>query len=249
MSLDVSLPLPEHPPQKFVDPDWTATRERRASVALDRLDTLWINTGTLCNITCQNCYIESSPSNDRLAYITASEAAAYFDEIQSGGLGTREIGFTGGEPFMNPDLLAMLEDALARGFEVLVLTNAMQPMQRPKIKRGLLALKERFGRRLTLRVSLDHYTQALHEAERGKRTWPRTLAGLDWLAAERVPCRHRRAHLLARERGGHARGLRRAHRRARLARGPRRIRPSSCCCRRWTASAMCPRSPRAAGRS
>ncbi len=183
MSLDVSLPLPEHPPQKFEHPDWTATRERRASVALDRLDTLWINTGTLCNITCQNCYIESSPSNDRLVYITAAEAAAYLDEIEAGDLGTREIGFTGGEPFMNPELVAMLEDALGRGFETLVLTNAMQPMQRPKVKRGLLALEERFGARLTLRVSLDHYTKALHEAERGQRTWPRTIAGLDWLAA------------------------------------------------------------------
>jgi sulfatase maturation enzyme AslB (radical SAM superfamily) len=181
LSLDVSLPLPERPPQKFEHPDWTATRERRASVALDRLETLWINTGTLCNITCQNCYIESSPSNDRLLYITAAEAASYFDEIEAEGLGTREIGFTGGEPFMNPELLAMLEDALARGFEVLVLTNAMQPMQRPKVKRGLLDLNARFGRRLTLRVSVDHYTQALHETERGKRTWPRTLAGLDWL--------------------------------------------------------------------
>src|SRR6267142_1535623 len=97
LGLDATQLLPERPPQKFENPDWTATRERRASVALRRLETLWINTGTLCNITCQNCYIESSPSNDRLAYITAAEAAAYFDEIQAGGLGTREIGFTGGE--------------------------------------------------------------------------------------------------------------------------------------------------------
>ena len=67
-----------------------------------------------------------------------------------------------------------------------MLTNAMQPMQRPKVKRGLLDLNERFGARLTLRVSLDHYTQALHEAERGARTWARTIAGLDWLAAERL---------------------------------------------------------------
>jgi sulfatase maturation enzyme AslB (radical SAM superfamily) len=182
LSLELSLPLPEHAPQKFEHPDWTATRERRASVTLDRLETLWINTGTLCNITCQNCYIESSPSNDRLAYIKAAEAAAYFDEIESDGLGTREIGFTGGEPFMNPELLPMLEDALSRGFEALVLTNAMQPMLRPRTKRGLLALKERFGRHLTLRVSLDHYTQALHEAERGPRTWAGTVAGLDWLS-------------------------------------------------------------------
>src|SRR6185503_12236770 len=108
----------------------------------------------------------------------AAEVAAYFDEIEAGGLGTREIGFTGGEPFMNPQLLAMVEDALQRGFEVLVLSNAMQ---RPKAKRGLLDLGKRFGARLTIRVSLDHYTKALHEAERGARTWERTLAGLDWL--------------------------------------------------------------------
>src|SRR6478672_8282110 len=155
--------LAERAPEKFSDPDWTATREKRATVALERLETLWINTGTLCNITCRNCYIESSPSNDRLVYITAAEAAAYFDEIEALGLGTREIGFTGGEPFMNPHLVAMVGDALNRGFEVLLLTNAMQPMQRPKVKRGLLELKERFGRRLTVRVSLDHHGKSLHE--------------------------------------------------------------------------------------
>ena len=222
MSFDAGA-LAERAPEKFVDPDWTATRERRATVALERLETLWINTGTLCNITCRNCYIESSPSNDRLVYITAAEAAAYFDEIEAGGLGTREIGFTGGEPFMNPHLLAMLEDALTRGFEVLVLTNAMQPMQRPKIKRGLLDLKERFGRRLTIRVSLDHYTQALHEAERGRRTWARTIAGLDWLAAERLS----RSPSPAAPAGTRARrttraGYARADRRARLAGRPGR---------------------------
>jgi hypothetical protein len=168
-------------PQKFVDPDWTATHERRATVSLARLETLWINTGTQCNITCQNCYIESSPTNDRLAYVTAAEAAALYDEIAANDLGTQEIAFTGGEPFMNPQLLAMLEDALARGFTTLVLTNAMQPMQRPKVERGLIALKERFGDKLKLRVSLDHYTKVLHETERGPNTWARTIAGLDWL--------------------------------------------------------------------
>ena len=181
VSLDVSF-QPEQAPQKFEHPDWTATRERRATVALERLETLWINTGTLCNITCQNCYIESTPTNDRLAYITRAEAAAYYDEIALQGLSTREIGFTGGEPFMNPQILGLIEDALVRGFETLVLTNAMQPMQRPRIKRGLIELKERFGARLTLRVSLDHHGRALHEAERGPRTWAKALAGLDWLA-------------------------------------------------------------------
>jgi sulfatase maturation enzyme AslB (radical SAM superfamily) len=182
VSLDASLP-PSQALQKFEHPDWTATRERRATVALGRLDTLWINTGTLCNITCQNCYIESSPNNDRLAYITRAEARSFYDEIAAHGMSTREIGFTGGEPFMNPQILGLIEDALARRFEVLVLTNAMQPMQRLRIKSGLLSLNDRFGQRLTLRVSLDHHGQTLHEAERGARTWAKALAGLDWLAA------------------------------------------------------------------
>jgi len=181
VNLDIDC-QPQHTPGKFEHPDWTATRERRASVALDRLETLWINTGTLCNITCQNCYIESSPTNDRLAYITRAEAAAYYDEIAAQRLGTREIGFTGGEPFMNPQMLGLIEDALARDFEVLVLTNAMQPMQRPRVKSGLIELNRRFGTRLTLRVSLDHHGRALHEAERGSRTWSKAIAGVDWLA-------------------------------------------------------------------
>lgn len=167
---------------KFIDPVRTAKGEDRAVVGLERLETLWFNTGTLCNIACLNCYIESSPENDRLAYITAAEVGGFLDEIQRRGMGTREIGFTGGEPFMNPEILQMLADSLGRGFEVLVLTNAMQPLQRPRVKRGLLALKEKHGERLRIRVSLDHYTAELHDAERGPKSFQRTIAGLDWLA-------------------------------------------------------------------
>ncbi len=84
---------------------------------------------------------------------------------------------------MNPDFLDMLEDALQRDLQVLVLTNAMQPMQRPQIKTRLLELNRRFGARLRIRVSLDHFTRELHEAERGPKTFSRTIAGLDWLNA------------------------------------------------------------------
>ena len=68
--------------------------ERRASVPLTRLETLWLNTGTLCNLACATCYIESSPTNDALVYLSASDAARFLDEAQA--MGTREIGFTGG---------------------------------------------------------------------------------------------------------------------------------------------------------
>ncbi|RDD63300.1 radical SAM protein [Ferruginivarius sediminum] len=166
-------------PAKFGDPDVTATGERRASVELRGLKTLWFNTGTLCNLTCVNCYIESSPRNDRLVYLTAGEVAEYLDELDAWPE-TEEIGFTGGEPFMNPDLPAMLEDSLARGYRVLVLTNAMRPMM--KQADALLRIRERYGERLTLRISIDHYDKALHEEERGENTWAKTIDGMKWLA-------------------------------------------------------------------
>jgi hypothetical protein len=169
------------PVAKFSDPDRTAKGEPRATVALTRLDTLWINTGTLCNITCRNCYIESSPSNDRLAYITAAEVQPFLAEAEA--LGAREIGFTGGEPFLNPEFEIMLTDALPRGFEVLVLTNAMAPMQRPPVKAWLSALRDRFGARLTLRVSLDHHTAERHDEERGPGSFAKAIEGTAWLAA------------------------------------------------------------------
>src|SRR5215472_10996007 len=177
----MSEPMPSQlDPHKFQDPFITAKGERRAWVTLKSLDTLWFNTGTLCNLTCHHCYIESSPKNDRLAYLTAAEVGGYIDEIEACGLATSLIGFTGGEPFMNPELPEMLDDVLSRGFRALVLTNAMRPMA--KCQSALLRLRVRFGDRLTIRVSIDHYGQQVHEVERGERSWRPTIDGFLWLA-------------------------------------------------------------------
>jgi hypothetical protein len=166
--------------RKFRDPEITATGERRAKVRLRALQTLWFNTGTLCNITCDNCYIESSPRNDRLVYLSRTEVLGFLDAAVSLRPRPVEIGFTGGEPFMNREIIAMIEDSLAAGFRALVLTNAMRPMQR--FKAGLAALRARYPDRLTLRVSLDHYQPTCHEQLRGKGSWTPTIHGMRWLA-------------------------------------------------------------------
>jgi uncharacterized Fe-S cluster-containing radical SAM superfamily protein len=171
---------PQLDPGKFKDPILTAKGERRAQVALKALETLWFNTGTLCNLTCHHCYIESSPKNDRLVYLSAAEVAEYLDEIADDGFATSLIGFTGGEPFMNPELSTMLDDVLSRDLRALVLTNAMKPME--KCKASLLKLGDRYGNRLTIRVSIDHYGPRVHEQERGERSWQPTIDGLIWLA-------------------------------------------------------------------
>jgi MoaA/NifB/PqqE/SkfB family radical SAM enzyme len=166
-------------PEKFQDPMETADGKARACVKFGALTTLWINTGTLCNLTCRNCYIESSPTNDALVYISRTEVQSYLDEIDGMGMGQVEIGFTGGEPFMNPEIIGMLEDVMERGHSALVLTNAMKPMH--KVKERLLALHAAFPGKMTIRVSLDHHSPSGHEQERGDRTWQAAIKGLTWL--------------------------------------------------------------------
>ncbi len=168
---------------KFQNPDFTATGDARASVAMAQFETLWFNTGTLCNLACKNCYIESSPKNDALVYITLDEVRVYLDEIIQKNLPIKEIAFTGGEPFMNPDMIASISLCLERGFKILVLSNAMRPMRR--FEQQLLDLPKR--NRLTFRVSLDHFTQAIHEEERGPNSWDKAIDGLKWLAAHDFP--------------------------------------------------------------
>ncbi len=171
-------------PLKFQDPLRTAKGEERAFVAFDGFQTLWFNTGTLCNITCINCYIESSPTNDRLVYLTPQDVVPFLDELAEVQPGSIEIGFTGGEPFLNPDILEILTNALQRGHPVLVLTNAMRPMMRPRVQEGIKGLIASFGDQLTFRVSLDHWSASFHDQERGEGGFDETCLGLDWLAAQ-----------------------------------------------------------------
>lgn len=169
---------------KFVDADFAKDGAARATVPFAGLHTLWVNTGTLCNIECRNCYIESSPTNDRLSYLTLAEFRPYLAEASR--MGAREIGFTGGEPFMNPDLAQMAEAALGAGLSVLILTNAMRPAMRPAARDGVRRLARSYGDRLRLRVSLDHHAAAKHDEERGVGSFEIALSGLKAFAADGV---------------------------------------------------------------
>ena len=168
---------------RFSDPLTTAKGETRASVAWAGLKTLWFNTGTLCNITCANCYIDSSPTNDRLVYLTRADVEPYLDELTQ----PAEIGITGGEPFMAPEIIAIMDAALSRGHTLLVLTNAMRPMMRPRVQAGLADLAARYPSRMTLRVSLDSHDAATHDAERGQGAFNEACNGLSWLASNNIP--------------------------------------------------------------
>lgn len=185
MNIDPNIIIPQHQPAldkaKFQNPDVTAKGEKRASVGFDGFQTLWFNTGSLCNIECANCYIESSPTADHFVYLTPEDMAPYLDELDAMNTGSIEIAFTGGEPFMNPHCIRLCEMALERGHDLLVLTNAMRPMMRSRVQAGLIDLQTRFGDKLTLRISLDHYSAKFHDTERGAGAFDKTVTGMNWL--------------------------------------------------------------------
>lgn len=165
---------------KFKNPLVTAKGENRASVKLNELKTLWFNTGTLCNLECKNCYIESSPKNDRLQYLTPEELIPYLEECHSDLKTVQLIGLTGGEPFLNPHIMTIVEEILKRGFPLLILTNAYRVLK--KHKEWLRIFLAEYGDQLKIRVSLDHHSQEGHEKERGLKTFLKTLEEIKWLS-------------------------------------------------------------------
>lgn len=129
---------------------------------------LWAYTNFDCNLACLYCCAESSPKADsrRLDVEVAREAFAEF-----ASLGGRELLLTGGEPFMHPELGALLD--AADGLERTVLTNAM--IFSRGTRRQML---EDTDRSVVMQVSLDSATPELHDRQRGAGSWERALSGI-----------------------------------------------------------------------
>jgi MoaA/NifB/PqqE/SkfB family radical SAM enzyme len=143
------------------------------------LDTLWFQVaGTLCNIACTHCFISSSPTNRSHAMLTLADCERRLAEARE--LGVREYYFTGGEPFMNRDMLAILEATLRQG-PATVLTNGM--LLRPETCKRLRELFDASEYALDLRVSLDGFDRESHDAIRGVGVWDKVMTGLRNLAA------------------------------------------------------------------
>jgi AdoMet-dependent heme synthase len=143
------------------------------------LDTLWFQVaGTLCNLKCTHCFISCSPTNHNHEMLTLTQVRDRLREATS--LGVREYYFTGGEPFMAPDILPMIEESLLQG-PVSVLTNGLllTPERCGKLKR----LSDRSEYSLDIRISIDGYTPEVNDPIRGAGTFEKILAGVRNLAA------------------------------------------------------------------
>ena len=148
-------------------------------VSLQSLDTLWFQVGgTLCNLACTHCFVSCSPTNHTHELMSLAEVRRYLDEAVR--LGVREYYFTGGEPFLNPEMEAILSATLDVG-PATVLTNGLllDPARCARLK----ALADASDYSLDLRVSIDGYDAGSNDPIRGEGTFDRILGGIRNLAA------------------------------------------------------------------
>jgi len=148
-------------------------------VELRSLDTLWFQVaGTVCNLACTHCFISCSPTNRTHEHLSLADVRRHLADAAR--LGVKEYYFTGGEPFLNPEMEAILEAALEVG-PATVLTNGL--LLDPDRCARLAAMAAAADHSLDLRVSLDGYDAPSNDAIRGEGVFDRALAGVANLAA------------------------------------------------------------------
>ena len=144
---------------------------------LENLDELWFQVGgTLCNLSCNHCFISCHPGNDNFGFMDLETIRRYLQESQA--LGVKEYYFTGGEPFLNRDMLQVLEETLAIG-PATVLTNGT--VFTPSSIKALRAISEQSLYSLELRVSIDGYSPQTNDPIRGEGTFEKALEGVRML--------------------------------------------------------------------
>ncbi|RMD82560.1 MAG: radical SAM protein, partial [Lentisphaerae bacterium] len=157
--------------EAFRGTDWffTSKGEPRGYIQPESLRELWFHTGTLCNLRCPFCFEGSGPGRMRLECPSEEDVAPFIAEAVE--LGVEKFSFTGGEPFVNPHMFAILQRALQLR-PCLVLTNGTEPL-RNRLHQ-LSALKES-EHPLSFRISLDSPDPETHERGRGKGNFKLSL--------------------------------------------------------------------------
>lgn len=143
-------------------------------VAIKNLDHLWFQvSGTLCNLTCHHCFISCSPKNDTFGYLSLAEVQRRLAE--SIDLGVKEYYFTGGEPFLNPDMVDILLATLKVG-PATVLTNGT--VLKDEWLRRLREAEAESCYSLEFRVSIDGFSPETNDPIRGEGTFARAMRGV-----------------------------------------------------------------------
>ena len=148
---------------RLSDPSSTVAPERMPGRRL------WLYTNLHCNLACDYCCVSSSPRAAKELLDAGTVRRAVGEGVAAG---VRELYLTGGEPFLNPEIDAVVAACVAAAPTVM-LTNGM-------LFRGsrlrLLESMPRAG--LTLQISVDSTTPDLHDLHRGAGSWQRAIDGV-----------------------------------------------------------------------
>ena len=163
-----------HPTDSCKTKRWlqTSDGQARGYIQPDTLTELWFHTGTTCNLRCPFCLEGSKPGDNRLNPILFDDAKPFINEALS--LGVEQFSFTGGEPFVIPEFVKILEYALKHR-PCLILTNGTEPVLN---RMGEIVHLKDFSNPLKFRISLDYPDPARHDAGRGPGNFLRALETL-----------------------------------------------------------------------
>jgi MoaA/NifB/PqqE/SkfB family radical SAM enzyme len=137
------------------------------------LDSLWIQVaGLACNLRCAHCFNASGPENREMPALSRGDVRNLLDEAEDAGV--RDVVFTGGEPFLHPEMAEIAGDALSR-FPATILTNGTLLTDRTVLRLAAAARGSIYS--LEVRVSLDAPSEEGNDRIRGKGSFERALAG------------------------------------------------------------------------
>lgn len=153
---------------------WVSREEREEHHAVAIPPRLWVYTNYDCNLSCRYCLVSSSPWAERRG-LGLERFQRLADEAIA--LGIDEVFLTGGEPFVIPEIYAMIAHVAAR-VRTTVLSNAM--LLRGKRLERLAALK---SPSLWVQVSVDDAEPGVHDLYRGAGSWRKAIEGIRRLQA------------------------------------------------------------------
>ena len=143
-------------------------------VSLNHLEHLWFQVaGTRCNLSCHHCFISCNPRNDSFGFMTRVEVQKHLRD--SVAIGVKEYYFTGGEPFLNPEMVAILIDTLQYG-PATVLTNGTVLRENWLLQLSEAESRSRYS--LEFRVSVDGFSPEQNDPIRGEGTFDRAMEGV-----------------------------------------------------------------------
>ncbi len=138
------------------------------------LDSLWVQVaGLSCNLRCAHCFNASGLGNRELAPLSRDEVRALLDEAAAAGV--RDVVFTGGEPFLHPEMAEIAGDTLCR-FPATILTNGTLVTDRIVDRLAVAARGSIYS--LEVRISLDAPSEEGNDRIRGKGSYGKALAGV-----------------------------------------------------------------------